>query len=218
MISRRASEKLMIRNRKRLSGRRNRLKTGECSGIVPFSGGFSFPKSTVASQQRIFNSALKGFISRALAFLLAASCNSFLCAGTRIAAGYWFAAPSLAHDFSARADLRFRIGEGVGLGPMLQAGYSLCHYTDGGSDALVYGPSLSLGVGADWAICDRLEITASADCHIVYALYPTIMRAGVRIGTVHHVSGRFFISPEITLLFAPDKPQVGVGLFAGVFL
>ncbi len=114
---------------------------------------------------------------------------------------YDFFLPQQAHVASLRTDFLWGGDEGLSGGMMLSLGWGLEHFTDYGSNALVYGPSLVTGPVVQFGFQSGLSFTAAAYVRATYALYPEVVRGGLLIDARYQFGERIFAGLGAGVLF-----------------
>ncbi len=117
---------------------------------------------------------------------------------------YDFFFPQQAHLANARFDFLWGNEEGISAGMIGTLGYGFEHFTDYGANALVYGPSISLGPEIRYAFQNGIHLGTSARAVVVYALFPTILRGEVDLDVGYRINGRLSIGLGAGFLF-PEK-------------
>ena len=84
--------------------------------------------------------------------------------------------PEFSHILDYRFDCLNSDDEGFSFGITASAGYGINHFTQFGSNALVYGPELSLGVLVQYGFTSGVKVDASISAIASYPLYPQVVR------------------------------------------
>ncbi len=114
---------------------------------------------------------------------------------------YDFFLPQTAHTLSYRADLLWGYEDGFSGGLAISLGWGLEHFTDYGSNALIYGPSLSLGPVVQYSFDNGLVLTASASAFAAYALYPEILRGEFQVDVRYRFTEKLYAGLGAGVLF-----------------
>ena len=114
---------------------------------------------------------------------------------------YDFFLPQTAHTVCYRADYLVGDPEGFSAGMTLSLGYGVEHFTDYGSNALIYGPSLGMGLVAQYSFDNGLMLTASASALAAYALYPEILRGEFQVDVRYRLTEKLYAGLGAGILF-----------------
>ena len=87
----------------------------------------------------------------------------------QISVQYDFFFPQQSHLASPRFDCLWGNENGFSFGFITTLGYGIEHYTTGGSNALVYGPSFSLGPEIQLSFADRWMVEGVVSCIWVWS-------------------------------------------------
>ena len=135
-----------------------------------------------------------------LALLLACSASASFNAQASVQYDCFLPQPS--HLFSARFDCLWGNENGVNFGFVSTLGYGFEHYTQNGSNAMVYGPAISIGPEMQYRFLNGIELSASIKATVDYALFPTILRAEADLDIKYRIKkliagiGAGFLFPE----------------------
>lgn len=122
--------------------------------------------------------------------------------------------PESSHVFEYRFDCLSGDEDGFSLGFSGSLGYGINHFTQYGSNALVYGPGLSLGVLAQYGFSSGVRADAFLGALASYSLYPQVLRGLFCLDVLFPVGTSSFLGVGAGVTF----PQWGVSgrVFWGV--
>ena len=113
--------------------------------------------------------------------------------------------PRLANVFSYRAN--FLTGESFKFGLTASLGYSFAKFTENGSQALIYGPSFSLGPVVSFPLVkdlpEKIRLALSVCASGNYAHFPVIFRGEAAIEGTYRLTEKLFTGLSFSYMF-PD--------------
>ena len=113
--------------------------------------------------------------------------------------------PEFSHILDYRFDCLNSDAEGFSFGVTASAGYGINHFTQFGSNALVYGPELSVGMLFQYGFHSGVKLDASIGAIAAYPLYPQVIRGLLSLDVLFPVGTGSFLGVGAGLTF----PQWG---------
>ena len=113
--------------------------------------------------------------------------------------------PEFSHVLYYRFDCLNSDDEGFSFGITASAGYGINHFTQFGSNALVYGPELSLGALVQYGFSSGVKAEVSLGAVASYPLYPQVIRGLLSLDVLFPVGSGSFLGVGAGLTF----PQWG---------
>ena len=101
--------------------------------------------------------------------------------------------PEFSHILDYRFDCLNSDDKGFSFGVTASAGYGINHFTQFGSNALVYGPELSLGALFQYGFNSGVKVDASIGAIAAYPLYPQVVRGLFSLDVLFPVGTGSFI-------------------------
>lgn len=108
---------------------------------------------------------------------------------TELGLEYTYSFSDNAHLGTVRTDFVWNKGS-FSFGGLVGLGYGTQHYVDSGSSALIYGPTVSLGLQGryDLGLC---EVGSDVRATVAYALFPVILRGQGDLDVLFNLGSRW---------------------------
>ena len=117
---------------------------------------------------------------------------------------YDFFFPQYSHNFTTRFDLLWSSNNKFFYGATTTLGYGFEIYTNGGSNAVVYGYSFSVGPEIRYSVSSDMTLGLCAKVLAAYALYPVILRGEADFDVIIELNRSFYFGLGAGYLF-PER-------------
>ncbi len=127
----------------------------------------------------------------------------FCAFGAALGLEYGYSFQDNANLVSFRSDFLYGSGS-FKYGGLVSLGYGVQYYSQGGSSALIYGPSFSVGPEVR-VLFDSFEVCADLRVSAAYALYPVILRGEADLDLLFNLGSSWKVGVGYGYLFDLDK-------------
>lgn len=106
-----------------------------------------------------------------------------------------------AFTFTAQSDFLFMSDSFFRFGPILNAGWSCCHNTTNGSNAMIYGYTFGGGLKTQFRLVENIYFDVDGIITACYGTFPQILWGDVTTGITYYFNKKFFIRSKAGFLF-----------------
>jgi len=146
-------------------------------------------------------------------FLLAAGANAF---EYDMSLNVQFVPQNIDFNFVFQSDWLIKSDGFFRIGPTLDLGWGLAHFTQNGSNLMIYGFMFALGAKTQFRIIENLYIDADFKATAIYARFPTILWGDIGVGVSWYPVGKFFCRAMTDVLFVPTEAKFKGSISCGL--